>query len=374
MFKRFKDIYGKDPRLKYKKKVIPHYGVRNGKLYFYGKNIVQKYNWDHDIIVPWENKFLKSSKNWLSINIMRDKFYIHPTSLRGKYISFIFRKRWKQLPQKISVDYRLNNTPYINSLEDSVSKLKYVHPIISDVLKNGSEVNNWRCVPKPCNVDISWILLKSRPKFNQVESTAIKRLYNHYSFKYAGHSVLKLNSYFINWNLINIYSCGVLKYLKVHPEWKEFCLSPQMIISKKSWGEPIYLDNYMYSPKWHYFNRNYELNRVNKSIEYFDYYSPFWCDMIHEKSRPLITAHNKRNLLKFPELFYEVNSYAVTHKELENIIKLINSHPEMTKKILINVKNSNCIEYVKQDYYKNIMLNAKPMYYSLYQHYLIQED
>jgi hypothetical protein len=44
MFKRFKDIYGKDPRLKYKKKVIPHYGVRNGKLYFYGKNIVQKYN------------------------------------------------------------------------------------------------------------------------------------------------------------------------------------------------------------------------------------------------------------------------------------------------------------------------------------------
>jgi hemoglobin-like flavoprotein len=96
--------------------------------------------------------------------------------------------------------------------------------------------------------------------------------------------------------------------------------------------------------------------------------------MSHERRRPLITAHNKRNLLKFPELFYQVNSYNGTHRELENIIKLINSYPEMSRKLLMSVKNSNCSEYVKQDYYKHIMLNVKPMYYSICHHYLKEED
>lgn len=369
MFRIFKNKYNKDPRLKYKKVAIPFYISRYGKLSLYNKITIKNYNWDNDTIIPWKSKFFKESKDWLSINIYRDKLYIHPISLRVKNISVIFRKKWNKLPH-----YSLRNL-YINSLENDYSKLKSIHSIISKKIVSFKNKNRNKNITlmNSANFLLNIILLEYKfiPKFNAIEKTAIRKIYNNYNLRYNGYSVLKLNEYFINWKLINIYHIyyGVFQYLKIHPEWKEYYLTRQMIISKKIRGDkyyniPIYLENYLYSGKWNYLDKNfnYEIKEENKSSSIiFNYYKPIWCD-----NMPRINPHNKKSQIKFPESFYLTNSYYGTFKEMENIEKLIKYNPEYTKKLIKSIKNSNCLEYVKEDYYKRIMLKSKPMYYTLY--------
>ena len=339
-----KNIFARDPKLKYKKKCVPYYASKIGQLNIYKKKTIRKYRWNYDIIVPWRFKFLKPTKDWLDLEIARDKIFIHPLSLKTKYIIFTLKKTWKKLPEKIDRQHWLDDrNHFINSLHNTTSSIKYIHPTVAKKLKFKKKDSPKIKIIK--DFPFHHILLHYIPKFNQLEKTAITKILTRYHFNQLGYP------YFLYWKLINIYNYqyGVFKYVKIHPEWK-ISYAPHNNIFKET--KLSYFNHYF--PIW----ENIKRTHINKDYEILNH-------------KPNVKPRTKKSHLKFPNEFYLGKSFYGTYKEIDSMINLLKAYPEYTGKVLKNIKNSNCLEYVKKDYYKHIFSNIKPMYCSLWYHYAL---
>lgn len=327
MFSKFKNIYKKNPRIKYKNQSIPSYIPNKTLIKLYKYNTSKYYVWQYHKIIIWGSSFLKPNWNWKDIIIAKKQFYIHPIS--GKKITNI-----KSLRHKLFKKKYINKIPINNKLKfKNNNNIKYKKLYNNDFYNINILLNNYK---------------KFYPYYDNFKT--INHINSYYSFKNIGYYILNLS--LLKQNIKPIYSIKfpyiISYYIYFNPKWINLYPISNFILINK--------------------NLNILDFKINNK-KYFNDYIPLWKN--NKFFNPNIQPTNKKKYLALPNLLYNNNNLLPYYKELYILINYLKFNPFYTKKILKNINKSDCLNYIKKDYYLEIFSNIKPHYTSLYKHYII---